>query len=550
GIGLFKMEDLPRIGLNYSFNRINYDLLTRKDKQDIYSATLGYDVLSKPFFVPKRVDAGYTYSASGVSYQSERMLRTSGIYNSDESAKDYNIKLGFVPIKDWSFNPSYSLKTVGEKRADFSSGLPINREYPKAMEQAAGFSGNTKLLKWLNPNFNYSISTYENNNITPTTVTVANTNRFYDIGEIKTINRAANGGATLALNAGEIFPKTKLFKYLAVVSGYNIADGDTWQNVEKGLDVKGDLWVRKPITPSSDMAIRTALTLRDTISSSQRWQPFSEYDFKGRLDALETLNLSNNYIKSVQKSEITGTPSKTISTTVPDILASVARLETLLKTGRWFSAASANVKYTDRVNETVLISRENEKVYGTDLRFTLLKFMETSLSYNIKNIQNYDLRVDRLASTLDHKDYTIQGGFDLKKFRITPKYDYVFEEAINRNMLGKEVISHQTTVMTPSILIRSDFNLPGGIKLPFLSKPLMFTNRIVWTTTASYAIKRSPIIAADNSRTLTLGTNADYEISRNMRLSINGSLQRLWHQYIPQEEYISYQAGSTLTLQF
>ena len=44
--------------------------------------------------------------------------------------------------------------------------------------------------------------------------------------------------------------------------------------------------------------------------------------------------------------------------------------------------------------------------------------------------------------------------------------------------------------------------------------------------------------------------SADYEAAKNLRLTFNLGLQRLWHKYLKQEEYLSYQAGSTLTFQF
>jgi hypothetical protein len=78
----------------------------------------------------------------------------------------------------------------------------------------------------------------------------------------------------------------------------------------------------------------------------------------------------------------------------------------------------------------------------------------------------------------------------------------------------------------------------------------MFTNRIVWTTNMSYAIRSSPITIADNSRLFSLTSSADYEAAKNLRLTFNLGLQRLWHNKLRQEEYVSYQAGSTLTFQF
>ena len=43
---------------------------------------------------------------------------------------------------------------------------------------------------------------------------------------------------------------------------------------------------------------------------------------------------------------------------------------------------------------------------------------------------------------------------------------------------------------------------------------------------------------------------ADYEAAKNLRLTFNASVQRLWHKYLKQEDQLSYTAGSTLTFQF
>ena len=37
---------------------------------------------------------------------------------------------------------------------------------------------------------------------------------------------------------------------------------------------------------------------------------------------------------------------------------------------------------------------------------------------------------------------------------------------------------------------------------------------------------------ADNSRLFSLSTSGDYEIAKNLRMTLNGSAQRLWHRYL------------------
>ena len=43
------------------------------------------------------------------------------------------------------------------------------------------------------------------------------------------------------------------------------------------------------------------------------------------------------------------------------------------------------------------------------------------------------------------------------------------------------------------------------------------------------------------------GVNA--EIAQNLRMTLNGTVQRLWHKFLPDEDFISYQLGTTLTFQ-
>jgi len=99
-------------------------------------------------------------------------------------------------------------------------------------------------------------------------------------------------------------------------------------------------------------------------------------------------------------------------------------------------------------------------------------------------------------------------------------------------------------------LARADLSLPRGLVLPFMDKPLLFTNRIIWTSTLAMALRSSPITVADNSKLLTFNTSGDYEIAKNLRMTLNGAFSRLWHQFLKKEDYISYQFGTTLTFQF
>jgi hypothetical protein len=183
---------------------------------------------------------------------------------------------------------------------------------------------------------------------------------------------------------------------------------------------------------------------------------------------------------------------------------------------------------------------------GTDLRSILFKRLDTSLAYNLRMSTNKDLRIEANTQKTRHEDGSVQTTFEWGKFRFTPKVDY----SQDSTTLGTGVKTQDVEVVTPSVLARADLALPAGLKLPGATKPLLFTNRIIWTNTLSMTMRRSPVTVADNSRLLAYNTSGDYEIAKNLRMTLNGSLQRLWHRFLKEEDFVAYTFGSTLTFQF
>jgi hypothetical protein len=543
--GTLSIGALPKLSLNYTKGMTDYDLLSRKDDNDTYAASMNYSIPGSVPVLPRTLNLNYSMALARVNYDASRLLDLTDLYDTTDRTDIYGAKLSFIPWNGSSFNPGYTLQTVREQRSPL--GSPATQEnFPKSLQQTVDFNSNFLFAKWLNPSVNYSATTIENNNLTVTTVTVSQSTQVYSAGEIKTVNRTAQGGVSLTLNMNDFMPKNKLLRSMVLSSNYQLQDGDIWQNVEKDYRTQNLLWIRSPLHPLNPLAQRTSLTLRDTVSSSQRWQPFEGYGFKGAAAALNTISVTNNFTNSIQRSEVTGTESRTVNKTFPDAIVSISQLELLTRTKRWAQAATMNVKYSHNTNETVGVSLADTKSYGLDLRFKLLSLVDTAASYNHRVTETYDERVAQVTAGTRHDDATLQGTFDQGKTRFTPKVDYASD--ITKGTLN--TTTAQTRTITPSLLIKSDFMLPKGLKLPFMKNAIIFTNRIVWTTTLSYAMKSSPVTIADNNKLFTLSSSADYEAAKNLRLTFNLGMQRLWHKYLKEENYVSYQAGSTLTFQF
>jgi len=543
--GNLSLWSLPKFGLNYAKNQTIYHTLAREDNRDIYSANTSYSLPLKIFIIPKTIALNYSYTMSKVNYDAAKLVSPAGFYNTDERTEYYSTKLAFTPFGGASFNPGYSLSRTREQKFQLSDPSD-SLKYAKAMQQTVEANSSFRLISWLNPSANYSITTIENNNLTVATVTVAQSSAVFNTGEIKTVNRTSQGSVNLTLNMNEIMPRNKLLRSFVVSSNYQLQDGDVWQNMEKSFDSRKRLWIRDGLKPSNPYASKTSLTTRDTYSSTQRWQPFEGYSFKNKLSTLSTLSISNNYNLSSQKTFTTGTRTQTVNKTFPDLIFTLSQLETLFKAQKWAYGATMNLKYSKNSNETKTSSLETAKTYGTDLRFRLLNYIDSSLSYNFRTGNKMDLKTAQKTSQTKHHDATLQGTFDHKKFRFTPKIDFSKDYAEGT----LKTVTQDVIQITPSVLIKTDIQAPKGLKLPFAKDTVMFTNRIIWTNTISYAIKKSPITSADNNKLLSLNSVADYEASKNLRVSFNASVQRLWHKYLKQEEYLSYQAGSTVTFQF
>ena len=548
--GSFNLGAWPRANLSYERRHEDFDLLTRIDDLETYDASLSYSVPWRKNFLPNTMDGTIRHSVHEVGFDSLAARLSPGNFNTRELTQGVSGRLTFTPWNGSSFNPNYSITTVKEDRETFFSSVNTRKQnYHKALTQTAGFTSSWRLLSWFKPAVSYTVTTRENNLLNNSTFTVNGATQTFDIGEIKTINRDANGNISLTLNAAEIYKRTRLMRSLSVTNSYQLKDGDVWDNIESGFDSKKEVWIRTPLRPNNIVSERKDLTLRDTFNSTQRWSPLEAYNITGRKAAFKTFSLTNNYVKSIERKIVTETPSKTIQTTLPDAIASLGQIERLIHAERFLKNMQLNLKYAKRDTLNVGIKRDDSDSFGTDLRSVLTFWknrFDTTISLNTRNTQSRDLRINEVTQRTRHRDATIQSTFDIRKFRFTPKVDW--NSDITEQGTGKQTVN--TSILSPSLLIRADLALPRGLYLPIARRTLKFTNRIIWTNSFSYTMRNSPVTIAENDRVFNFNTSADYEIAKNLRMTLNGAASRLWHKFLKENEFISYQFGTTLTFQF
>ena len=540
--GEFKKANYPNIGLEYTQDNTTYDAMKRKDESRTYGATLNHTAGSF-----KNIQAGYHYTTSSIDYDRIRHIESSGnYYNTDEDTQKMNAKVTYQPNNKFTFTPSYSLTKSTEDRKVYATSNDKSWHYPKAMHQNTGFNSTWKITKWLAPSVSYSITTQENNNLSEKT-SVRDRNKKFGIGDVKTINRNSDGGVTLTLSGNELLPNNKLFNTFVISSSYRIQDADSWDDVDGSYDSRKDLWIRhRSLKDVGSFGYRRSMTLRDTFTSTQRWSPLAKYKLAGPLAPLQTMTIINNFSKTMQSNEQTGTEYDSTSMTLPDITISISDLEKFFYAGRWFNTSNLKLRYSQVKQTNVDMDEQKNTQYGGDLRFMLFNFFDTVLTYTRHETEKWDLRRHYSAERILDDDVSAQTSFYIGSLRVTPKVLYNTHD----KWLAQGRISESYKQWIPSLNFRWDFNLPHGIKLPFLNRIYRTTNRVIWNTTFTYTDKKSHVEVKDNYHLFDATSSLDYEMSQNLRLTLSGGVSVMDHAYVESEDYTSYHVAANVTVQF
>ena len=538
--GDFIKKDFPQIGLEYTQGSTTYDVMKRKDDTHTYGATLSHTAGSF-----RNIQAGYHYTTSSIDYARDRHIESAGMYyNTDEDTQKINAKVTYQPSNSFNFTPNYSLSKSKENRTQYTTTGEDSRRYPKAMTQNTGFNSTWKITKWLAPSVNYNINTQENNNLSQKKS--ANGATTFNIGEVKTINRSSDGGVTLTLSGNELLPQSKLFNTFVISSSYRLQDADTLDDVDSSFDSRKALWIRGSLKDMGKYGYRRSMTLRDTFMSTQRWSPMSKYKLSGVWAPLQTISIINNFSRTLQNNEQTGTQYDSTSMTLPDLTFSISDWEKFFYAGRWLSNSNLKLRYSQIKQKNIGTDEQKNTQYGTDLRFMLLRFFDTVLNYTRHETSTWDVRGNYSAQRTLDDDASAQTSFYIGKMRITPKVLYNSHD----KWLVRGQISESYKQWIPSLNLRWDFNLPHGWKLPGINRVYKTTNRVIWNTTFSYTDKRSPVEVKDNYRLFDATSSLDYEMSQNLRLTLSGGLSVMDHAYVMSEDYTAYHVAANVTVQF
>lgn len=572
GNATLSISRLPQLRGDASRTLKDYSKLRRKDITENAGGTLTYsNPIQTPVLhlFPTSISARYSRS-------NYRILHDSGTVSNIDSLEytdSYSGSLSFTPWKNFSVKPSWNLTTVREAKYYSSDeqaasirlqpGESRKIDIPKSLRQTVKGNVNITILRWLRPTANYSHTLNVNYDILSSTNVIT-----------KTVNRISAGKVNWVFQPRNFYGLRNFtpVKSMNITSSYSINDGDSYEKIPRPFYVQNSIWVRKPLQKEFtqyDLFTSTAgvininaprrrsLTTRDTQNYTARWSPLDWVVwFKGPLEPIKTISTTNTLTKSHEMTDNTGTVTRVLALTWPNIDISMRNVEKLLYTGWFMRKTRINGKVFKKVVETIDKSERIDNKKSGDINFRCINFFDTYLTYSRSESESFFIQpsttttqAQRIRESLSTTwSRTAQIGFNLGAWRFTPSYTQSKNQAFDREAeLTTDKMTHNAVLK-----IRGDMNKPKDFRIPFTGIGFLMRNRLILDSTISWDIVRSPQlnVTKDNTNTGKASLLADYELSANIRIKfgMSGTMFRNLEQN--EDDYDEYSGSAGLTIQF
>jgi hypothetical protein len=559
---------LPTLDLSYADDSTVNTITQRRESNNTfnlgstYAPRTKFDLLPGNHLtfrpIPTSITYLYTVQQSKLRFPDAQALASNLIStapftstNLTQFSNQNEARLAFKPWDGFSFNPSYKLKVDTERRdfrqdeLDSTPGaVDMNGKItPRDQAQSIAATGSLRLLKWLEPRYNYSVTGTETNGLPTQTDTTAYM--------LKTITRNSQGEVSTAIQLNQVLPRFRLLNSMNLNGSYKLENGDSYENMPQDFAWKNQLRVGKPLivnnsTDTDNVARRIDSTDRRTYRTNLSWQPLSAYKIVNpKLKPFGTMSITSNYLLSKEDDENTGTFKHIDSITFPDLILTMNDTEDIFGIKKVIDSSRLVFKTNKRLTETRDVSRDVANTWGLDYQFRFWKKVDVATSYNISTSREDNLVVDQLASKSDTVNYSIQTRIPWRVWAFTPRYEHnktdAFDSLQQTNDLLEDIYSLQ---------IYGDIAKPLGIRIG--RKEIGLANRMILNGNIKWDKKRSNINPSTNYLdTYTASLSGDYTISQNFRMAIGGSYSQESHQAeFKQLDTTIFGINTTLTIQF
>ncbi|MFH0947914.1 MAG: carbohydrate binding domain-containing protein [Elusimicrobiota bacterium] len=576
------IQKFPRLGASFSRSISESNALIQRDETNTANCTFDYTNPLKLYVTPNDLSASYSRSDAFRGRPMEKAVDFPDLFNFTTNwylqtySDDYSGRTSFMPIgwlDDWfgvqpfsnlSLTPSYRFSVVHEKKRLIGE---IETDYPKNDSQTASLSTSFRIFLWLSPAASYNSGITQTYNLTTSTVPryeplYGNVTGFID-SKTKTVVRTSGGNISISLSPRDIVNFAPI-NSLSLNSSFEIADGDSYKNVNKEeyvynkFFVREKLWEKSLLVRNLTTGSRESLTLSDTIRGNARYSPFEFLGFGGRLSPIKSVTTASAYSKTDRKSETTGTQSQTITTNWPDLTAGIVGTEKFFFIEKYVSDTQVNLRYTNRTTDDYAFSERMKFAQTTsnsyDYRFNVIKRFDCSTSYSVTKIFAKDIKQDKVTADGKVKSVVVQFGYrplayNYKDWRFTPRY----EMQTNFEVDGTPKITKNSTTQIASLGITYDVSKPSTFSIPFiLKKQYNYQSRLTTNGNLKYSQTNDKIVALNNAEiySFTLTGDCAISISDNLRFNLTPGGTYSVDKKKKKDDYYSMQISSSLTIMF
>jgi hypothetical protein len=566
-------NNLPAIDFSYDNSEQKANLTQRTDTNDTWrvgtsiTSKGALDLLPGKFLtfrpIPTSITYSHTQAVKKVRFSGTDTLLEFGVStapfsstNLVQTSREDDVRMSFKPFDSLTFNPSYKLR-VDQDQRDFrqqeidslnalngrdNSDLD-NKKTPHAIAQTLTAQGSLRILKWLVPQYNYSLSGTETNN----TPDLNNTTSYMR----KSINRSGSGEVSGTIQLNQVLPRFRPVQSLNFNTSYKLEAGDSYENMDKDFEWRNKLWAGKGLEISTDstngLARRTSLTNRKTFRTNSSWLPWSGYRILDeRWKPLSTVSLTNNYQTSIEDQETTGTNTHIKTRTFPDLIVSISDIEKFFLVRRFVDKTRLTVKDNETKKEVTNISLGKSDSLGGDGLFTLFKKFDVATSFSLSHSREDNLITQQLTSKSRTRTYSVQTGFPIKTvWRLTPRYEKTQTDAQDSIRITNDLVAE-----TFSLQINGDLDKPLGLRVGRSEYGL--TNRFIVSSLLKWDKKRSKVNPSTGQLDIYSGTlSGDYTLSKNFRVAVGGNFaQEIHYEEFKKLNTTTFGINSTLTIQF
>jgi len=547
--------NLPSFSGNYTRAINDSSQLNRIQDDETLTGNASYSLPVRFIVLPTGISANYSITNSflrpwqeikgstdtaflGLDAFKEYLKLTN--YNSLDITETWSGKTPFQFFNGFNFTPNYTLTKVKEKNH------LINWEFNKSANQTFGATSNLSFASWFCPSLTYSISTNENYNIAYNTTTAP---AVYP-GNVKLIERASNAEVALNFNMREV-TNFKFTRSLGFYSNYKIQDNDSYNNVPATYTAIGfdNLWVRNsPLElDTTNYAYLKSELHRDDVRLNCAYNPFEALNFSGRLSPLNLLSTNFTYTGTREQSWVTGTLKEVVTRVWPDLTITMKNWEKFFFIERWVSDSQWNINFRDKYTETIDVSNNTDKTFGTNFAFYLVKKIDLNIGANVIDDKDFDFINNVITRKAQNITWSTQSGYTYKQWRFGLRY----ENGQSWQRDGTEKLTQQLLTNIYTAQTNLDISFPNGLPIPFTKKTLPLTNRMILSSTLKYTTTNSSLnVEIDNKNIYSLNLSADYEISQNFRTTIGIGYSKTENRVVPDDNYQTIEASGRLTIQF